>query len=83
MVSVTPALPVIFNALVLDAADLWSENWARPGLWGLRGGNSPVLPGFTALAGLALTPNAFLEAAFTGAGFFAFPMAPGLKGARR
>jgi hypothetical protein len=20
-------------------------NWARPGLWGLRGGNSPVLPG--------------------------------------
>jgi hypothetical protein len=24
---------------------LRSENWARPGLWGLRVGNRPVLPG--------------------------------------
>ncbi|MDR2774954.1 MAG: hypothetical protein LBC19_09485 [Tannerella sp.] len=28
-----------------DAAYPRYENWARPGLWGLRGGNSPVLPG--------------------------------------
>jgi hypothetical protein len=28
-----------------DAAYLRYENWACPGLWGLRGGNFPVLPG--------------------------------------
>jgi hypothetical protein len=28
-----------------DIADQWSENWARPGLWGFRAGDRPVLPG--------------------------------------
>jgi hypothetical protein len=28
-----------------DAAYLRYENWARPGLWGFRAGNRPVLPG--------------------------------------
>jgi hypothetical protein len=28
-----------------DAAYLRYENWARPGLRGIRGGNSPVLSG--------------------------------------